>query len=168
MEDCNNNQTNKFNLSFKKYIKQIYKSRYNQDKVIKKENIDDLICPICFYVLKNPISCSNNKNAHTFCKECIDQYLKENNKCPVCKINFEYKINNELIKSLNKLLFECLFKENGCKEILSYSEYLNHINICKYNNNIQYKCNIKKYNYNKKDFEICGYIGNKINIEQHF
>ena len=27
---------------------------------------------------------------------------------------------------------------------------------------------MKKYNYNNKEFEICGYIGNKINIEQHF
>ena len=62
---------------------------------------------------------------------------------------------------MNKLSFECIFKKEGCKEILSYSEYLNHINNCKYDNNIEYECNIKKYNYNKKEFEIGGYVGKK-------
>ena len=165
-----NSQSSQFDLSFKKYIKRIPISIFCIDNVIEKENIEDLICPICFCILKNPISCSSNKNAHSFCKECIDRYLNENHKdnCPICKLKFEYKNNNELIDSLNKLSFECFFKKEGCKDILSYSEYLNHINICKNNNNIQYKCNIKKYNYNKKEFEICGYIGNKIKIEQHF
>ena len=165
-----NSQSTQFDLSFEKYIKRSPISIFSKDNVIGKDNIEDLICPICFYVLKNPISCSSNKNAHSFCKECIDHYLNENDndKCPICKLKFEYKNNNELIDSLNKLSFECFFKKEGCKDILSYSEYLNHINICKYNNNIQYKCNIKKYNYNKKEFEICGYIGNKIKIEQHF
>jgi len=161
-----NSQSTQFDLSFEKYIKRSPISIFSKDNVIGKDNIEDLICPICFYV----ISCSSNKNAHSFCKECIDHYLNENDndKCPICKLKFEYKNNNELIDSLNKLSFECFFKKEGCKDILSYSEYLNHINICKYNNNIQYKCNIKKYNYNKKEFEICGYIGNKIKIEQHF
>ena len=78
-------------------------------------------------------------------------------------------MNNELNNSLNKLSFECLFKKECCKDILSYSEYLNHINNCKYDNDIEYECNIKKYNYDKKEFEKCGYIGNKINTEeQHF
>ena len=168
MEDLNN-QSTQYDLSFNKFIKKRNpKLFYNRDNAIEKDNIEDLICPICFNILNNPISCSNNKNAHTFCKKCIDQYLKENNKCPTCKLNFEYKINNELNDSLNKLSFECLFKKEGCKDILSYSEYLNHINNCKYDNNIEYECNIKKYNYNKKEFELCGYIGNKTNIEEHF
>ena len=145
MVDLNNSST-QFDLNFKKFFKQANISFYNKDDVIGKENLEDLICPICFYVLKNPISCSSNKNAHTFCKKCIDQSLNESNKCPICKLNFEYKVNNELNDSLNKLSFECLFKKEGCKETLIYSEYLNHVNICKYNNNIQYECNIKKYN----------------------
>ena len=95
MED-NNNQSTQFDLSFNKYIERNLKVFYNRENVIKKDNTEDLICPICFYILKNPISCSNNKNSHSFCKECIDEYLKENNKCPMCKLNFEYKINNEL------------------------------------------------------------------------
>ena len=136
-----NNHTTQFDLYFKKYFKKVDILFYNKDDLIGKENIENLIYPICFCLLKNPISCSNNKNAHSFCKKCIDQYLKEKDKCPICKLDFKYKINDELNDSLNKLSFECLFKKKGCKEILSYSEYLNHINNCKYDNNIQYKCN---------------------------
>ena len=92
-----NSQSTQFDLSFEKYIKRSPISIFSKDNVIGKDNIEDLICPICFYVLKNPISCSSNKNAHSFCKECIDHYLNENDndKCPICKIKFEYKIKNE-------------------------------------------------------------------------
>ena len=102
MEDLNN-QSTQYDLSFNKYIKRNLKLLYNKDNVIEKDNIEDFICQICFYVLKDPISCSNNKKAHSFCKRCIDQYLKENNKCINFKINYKYKKNNELINSLNKL-----------------------------------------------------------------
>ena len=167
MEDINSQSTQN-DLYYNKYIKKHIKSIYNKDNAIEKDNMEDFICPICLNILKDPISCSSNKNAHSFCKECIDQYLEGNNKCPTCKINFEYKKNNELNNSLNKLSFECLFKKEGCNDILSYSEYLNHINNCKYDNDIEYECNIQKYNYDKKEFVKCGYIENKINIEQHF
>ena len=49
----------------------------------------------------------------------------------------------------------------------SLLEYLNHVNNCKYNYST-YICNIKKYNYNYKNFEKCGYIGKKIDTEKHF
>ena len=60
-----------------------------------------------------------------------------------------------------------MFKSDGCNDIVSYLDYLNHINHCKFNNNT-YECNIKKYNYERKKFEKCGYMNNKINIEKHF
>ena len=139
---------------------------YDSDNLINKENTEDLICPICFYIFRNPKSCSDKKNSHSFCKECIDNYLKDNNTCPTCKLNFEYKIKNEINDELNKLSFQCMFKNKGCNEIKSYSEYLNHINNCKYFIG-EYECNIKKYNYNKKEFEKCGYTGNKKDMENH-
>ena len=94
-------------------------------------------------------------------------FFKENNKCLICKLNFEYKINNNLKNELNYLSFKCQFKNEGCNEILFYSDYLNHIFNCKYNN-IQYECNVKKYDYKRKEFKICGYLGNKNEIEIHF
>ena len=79
---------------FKKYIICINPNLfYDSDNLINKENTEDLICPICFYIYRNPRSCSDKKNSHSFCKECVDNYLKDNNNnCPVGKLNFEYKI----------------------------------------------------------------------------
>ena len=153
-------------INFKKYIKKNQLEYYDQYNLIDKRNDEDLICPICYYILKEPINCSDKKNSHSFCKKCIDKYLEERNKCPICKLNFEYKINNEIYNKLNKILFECMFKNEGCNEIISYSEYLNHINNCKYNN--KYECSIKKYNYERKEIEKCNYIGNKTNMDIHF
>ena len=60
-----------------------------------------------------------------------------------------------------------LFKKEGCNAILSYSDYFNHVNNCKYNN-YNLECHIMKYNYHQKKFEKCGYISNKVNMENHF
>ena len=166
MEDLNSLSTEN-SIYFKKYIIPDQILLYNPDNVINKENIDNYICPICFLILKEPKSCSNQKNSHSFCKECIDNYLKENNKCPTCKRIFEYRINNQIKNELNKLSFRCTFKNEGCNEIILYSDYINHLNKCKYNN-IKYKCQIMEYNYKRKEFEICGYTGDKIKITKHF
>ena len=152
-------------IYFKKYIKINQIEDYSQDNLIDKKNSEDLICPICYCILKEPINCSDKKNSHSFCKECIDKNIQENNnKCPLCKLNFEYKNNNEINIKLSKLIFKCLFKDEGCNNIIKYSDYLDHINNCIYS---KYKCQIKKYNYNKKKFEICGFSDNIQNIENH-
>ena len=139
---------------------------YDFDNLINKEKIEDLICPICFFILKDPVSCSEKNNSHTFCKECIDKYLQENNNCPTCKLNFEYKELKKIIDRLNELSFYCCHKNEGCNEILSYAEYLSHFKNCKYHIDI-YECQVKKYNYKNKEFEICGYTNDKINMEKH-
>ncbi len=45
---------------------------------------DDLSCPVCHEIFKNPVllSCS-----HSFCKECIRQFwrTKKTQECPVCR-----------------------------------------------------------------------------------
>ena len=40
-------------------------------------------CPICLDTFKNPKTLK--KCQHKFCKSCLDQALKVNNRCPVCK-----------------------------------------------------------------------------------
>ena len=123
---------------------------YDREDLI--DNNEDLICPICLFILKNPVNCSDRQNSHSFCEDCIGKYFLENNTCPICKNIFEYKINNDIKKSLDKLVFKCKFKTEGCNHIMPYSEYLNHIKECKYNN-IKYECQIKKYNYKKKNLK---------------
>ena len=59
----------------KKYIKKDEIIFYEPANLINKENSDNLICPICFNILKNPKSCSDKKNSHIFCKECIDKNI---------------------------------------------------------------------------------------------
>ena len=150
-----------------KYVKPYNNLIYSIDDLIDKDGIEDLICPICLQILKNPVCCSDKINSHPFCKDCIDEFLKEKNKCPICKLLFEYKNNKNIIDKLNMLSFHCMFKNEGCNEILSYSEYLNHINNCKYNDN-KYECQIGKYNYENKEFEKCSFIGNNEEIKKHF
>ena len=158
---------NDFYEHFQKYIKINYISSFDSDILIDKENKENFICPICFFVLKNPISCSDKKNSHSFCKECINEYLKDHNRCPTCKLNFGYKINNKIINELNNISLKCMFKNEGCNNIMPYTEYLNHINNCKYNN-IKYECNIMKYNSKNKEFKKCGYISGKEKMKKHF
>ena len=133
MEDEKSLQTED-DIHFKKYINKNIIEYYSQYHLIDKRNNEDLLCPKYYYILKEPINCSDNKNFHSFCEKCIDKYLEDKSKCPIYKLNFEYKINNDIYFKLNKLLFECINKNEGCNEIISYSEYLNHINNCIYNN----------------------------------
>ena len=108
IEELNISQ-NEDDINFKKHIKTNEITLYNIDNLIETENKEDFICPICFFVLNNPKSCSDKNNSHSFCKKCIDNYLKENKKCPTCKSIFEYKIKHELNNELNKLKFQCEF-----------------------------------------------------------
>ena len=41
---------------------------YSQDNLIDIKDAEDLICPICLFVLKDPISCSDKENGHSFYK----------------------------------------------------------------------------------------------------
>ena len=158
----------KDNIFASKYIKSDVLF-YNRENLIDdlNVNIENLICPICYFILDNPKSCSRRNNSHSFCQKCIDLYLKNNNSCPICKDFFEYKTNHEIKNLLNKLSFKCMFNKEGCKDIISHSKYFNHIRNCEFNN-LTFECQIKKFSYKNKKFEICGYLGNKKNIEKHF
>ena len=160
----------KYHIDIKKYISLIKPTNtYNRENVIKRGELFDLSCPICLNLLNNPISCSSNENSHSFCKECIDYYLKNNNCCPICKCNFEYKIKEKVKKMLVKLLFRCIYYKEGCKKIISYAEYLKHINECEYKNkNCLYECLVEKYNYDDICFEECKFSGNMEKIKEHF
>ena len=166
-KDDLNELLNKYNIDKYKYFNSISNNYYNRDNVIQNDYILDLLCPICYNIVKNPKFCSSNKNSHPFCKECIDKYLEENDKCPICKNNFENITKNEFENLLHKLEFKCLFFKEGCTKIINYLEYFVHINKCKYNNLI-YKCQINKYNYSNKEFQECNYEGNIEEINNHF
>ena len=97
---CSSNEEDKY---FEQYIKPYPILFYRIENLIDKDDIEDLICPICLQILGNPVCCSDKINSHCFCKDCIDEFLKEKNNCPVCKLIFEYKNNKNIIDKLNIL-----------------------------------------------------------------
>ena len=156
-------------IDIEKYITPIHKFcfYYEENVIINNNDINliDLICPICYNILNNPICCSLKNNCHYFCKICIDEHLKSKNTCPLCKCFFEYKTNTKINEYLGQFYFKCIFNKEGCKEILNYFEYFNHIKKCSFGN-ILYECHIEKFH--NKNFEKCLYIGNANEIKKHF
>lgn len=92
----------KYNIDKAKYIKPYTKMLYyNPENVVEgTKNIENLTCPICYDILKNPISCNSTKKSHSFCEEYINKSLEINDKCRLCKQEFQYEINKKLEKLL--------------------------------------------------------------------
>ena len=146
-----------------------------------KENILNLItkfiqCKICMNLLNDPYDCLCCNQ--TFCKSCIINYIKTNNKCPYSEFfeNNKEKIKNNNIKELmNKikpsssnfnrviqsLKFYCPNKEKGCDDELNIEEVSEHEKLCKFSNKNINKNTIPKFykkvnnenNINNKDKE---------------
>ena len=169
---------------FRKFNNLLYDHKINRDEYIKpisdklisysvddivegKNYIDILICPICYNILKDPISCNSKEKSHSFCELCILKSLKINDKCPMCKQTFEYSTNNKTKELLKKLKFKCKYSEEGCKQILNYSYYFRHLEICTFKETL-YECQVEKYNYSKKILLKCGYIGTIKDLIKHF
>ena len=109
-------------------------------------------CKICLNLLNDPYDCLCCNQ--TFCKSCIINYIKANNKCPFSeffsnqqdkKDNTNNNIN-ELLKKIKpsssnftkviqNLKFYCQNKEKGCNAELNIEEIFEHEKICKFNNN---------------------------------
>ena len=160
---------NKYNINKGKFIISVKDDFYDRNNLINKENIYDLICPICLNILNNPKSCSSKNTSHSFCKNCIDTYLKAKNTCPICKNQFNYKINYKIESILISTKFKCKYNNYGCKTILNYYQYFKHINECNYKfKNLQYECQVEKYNYKNKIFEKCLFCSKIENVENHF
>ena len=129
-----------------------------------KENILNLItkfiqCKICMNLLNDPYDCLCCNQ--TFCKLCIMNYIKANNKCPFSEFfdlnkkkeskkdianNQNKKINNhhELLskikpsssnfsKIIQSLKFYCQNSDKGCNCELNIEEISEHEKSCKYN-----------------------------------
>ena len=70
---------------------------------------DDLLCPICFNILHNAVSC---KGGHSFCENCIILCLEQKQQCPMDrkKLYAVSLCNNRTVYNMvNKLLVRCQF-----------------------------------------------------------
>lgn len=108
-----------------------------------KEDFTNLItkliqCKICLNILNDPCDCSCCNQ--TFCKNCINNYIQTNNKCPYSDF-FQNSQNDQkpIIKSsssnitnfIQSLKFRCQY----CPKILSIEEITDHEKNCKFKNN---------------------------------
>ena len=103
--------------------------KYINDETIVKNEIylvfqDLLNCPICSNILIDPYMCMNCQNF--YCKKCIDEWSKKDNKCPNRCENPNYKKSIEKNNILSKLKFKC---KNCGKEIL-YEDVEKHVDSC--------------------------------------
>lgn len=93
--------------------------------------IDVIKCKICFNILLNPYDCSGCGNS--FCFDCINNCIINHVPCPFkCE---QYTINPSsfgITSYLSKLKFNCLNKQNGCKEVIPYASVIDHEKECKY------------------------------------
>ena len=162
--------------------------KVNFNRIIMPSSKEDILnlltkiiqCKICLNLLNDPYDCLCCNQ--TFCKSCIINYIKTNNKCPFSEF-FETKKDrknnkniNELMKNIkpsssnfNKVIqslkFYCLNKEKGCDSELNIEEILEHEKLCKFSIN---DCgqSLKKKKSGSKENEIKNKnnkIKNKIN-----
>jgi hypothetical protein len=100
------------------------------------EIIDEYLCHICLYLVKEPVACSNCEEI--MCSKCIQQNLKHSNKCPKCKSIFSEKAVPRKVKSiLDSLTMKCPNNNKNCKIRTKYPFSINeHLNICPYTDRI--------------------------------
>lgn len=100
----------------------------NEDTVVNNEIYstfkEDVICPICTNILIEPQMCMSCQNV--YCKKCIDDWSKKNDKCPNRCENTNYQRSLEKKNILSKLKFNCI----KCKEEIKYDEMEKHLNNC--------------------------------------
>lgn len=113
----------------------------------------ELICTICLEIVFDPVMCSNCENL--FCKVCIKRLLSKTNKCPN-QCQFSEKEKNIMLKKLlNRIEFKCMYFKCGCTALVSYADFLNHINKCDYG---VFQCMSPSCEYQNNRFEMQSHI----------
>lgn len=96
----------------------------NEENLIKDQIYQDLessiTCIICLNIIIEPMICMNCQNI--YCKKCIQNWSKINNKCPNRCENSNYQKCIETSKLLSKLNFNC----KHCNSIINYDEMEKH------------------------------------------
>jgi len=103
--------------------------------VDRKEIAEHFLCPICQYLLVDPVCCSQCKN--NFCKPCLDTWIRRQGQtrsiCPNRCINFYKQKAPPIVKSmLSQLKLKCTFEPNGCQEAINYDTLTKHEQTCGY------------------------------------
>ncbi|MEQ2167162.1 E3 ubiquitin-protein ligase LNX [Goodea atripinnis] len=104
-----------------------HKLEENHEYIYKDEVDDDLICHICLQPLIRPL---DTPCGHTYCQECLTNFLLESDFCPVCRTPLMLQSCRKpsllVHKLLDKLTVACPFNE-FCMETLPRGEMEDHI-----------------------------------------
>lgn len=99
----------------------------NHEYTYKEEVDDDLMCHICLQPLIRPL---DTPCGHTYCQECLTNFLLESDFCPVDRTPLMLQTcrKSSLLvhKLLDKLMVSCPFTEH-CAEVMPRGEVEGHI-----------------------------------------
>lgn len=97
----------------------------NDDCILENEAYkifkDKIICDLCKKILKEPIICKNCQQ--NYCKVCIDEWKKKENKCPNNCNKPDYAKSVDKPGILAMLTFLC----RNCKEEIKYNDVESHL-----------------------------------------
>ena len=86
-----------------------------------------LQCSICLDLVMEPIECNNCSKL--FCKECINNWLKNSSECPNKHTFIRKSTLDDWIKPvLDRIFINCPY--NGCNASYSHSVWSNHLKRC--------------------------------------
>ena len=102
---------------------------YINDNTIIKDEIyiafkESVTCPLCLSILINPVMCMKCQNV--FCKNCINEWTKKDDKCP----NRCTEPNYQKCLGKNDILSKLKFKCEACENIIKYDEAKKHLKSC--------------------------------------
>lgn len=121
-----------FELSSNDSLIEAIDSIYISNQEYFKNIEHDATCSICKNIVLDPVEC--NKCENHYCTRCIQIWkssTSNTSKCPNKCSNSEFKEPSRFYKnSINKLEFNC---EKECGKVISYEEYVKHVNSCKGN-----------------------------------
>ena len=89
---------------------------------------EELTCSICKKVLGEPhlVNCCEK----TFCKQCLDEWCRNNKTCPHCpSTDFSTILLKQKTRKVGELKVYCRNKQHGCKAELKISEYDSHLSL---------------------------------------
>ncbi|SPP82321.1 E3 ubiquitin-protein ligase NRDP1 [Drosophila guanche] len=106
-------------------------------------NVDEeLICPICTDVLEEPLQSLHCE--HAFCKDCIEQWMKQKTLCPVDRSELlpsHLAPASRLMRNmLGRLKIKCPYSVHECPSEMSLAEYRAHVDTCQYNPKVIVEC----------------------------
>ena len=85
---------------------------------------DFVKCPVCHNILINPMMCMGCQKA--YCKKCVNEWSKNDDRCPTRCKNPTYQKSLEKNNMLSKLKFKC----EKCGEKVDYESIEKHMEIC--------------------------------------